>query len=335
MGDEHKISDYTKISQDRTGNIHTVSLEGVTSMSELNHDLLNDKNDLLSQPFRLPDGRTLTYAEYGDPNGIPVLYFHGLAGSRLEPAVLDENDLVKAGIRMIACDRPGMGGSDYQPGRGFSHWPVDIVTLTDRLGLEKFAVIGLSGGAGYVSACARLIPDRLSAAVIVSGAGPMDSPEARASLPTANRLMWGIAGRSVALMGLFLYVTKSMQGDPAKIREQMMRSMPPAEKAFFEKPGRLEAFLASGLESMRHGVRGVAWDTHLYSCPWDFRMEEICFPVRLLHGEADLNVPAAVARKVASSIPGCQATFYPGEGHITLLANHLDEVFITLAANNI
>jgi pimeloyl-ACP methyl ester carboxylesterase len=77
-------------------------------------------------------------------------------------------------------------------------------------------------------------------------------------------------------------------------------------------------------------VRGVAWDTHLYVRSWDFRLEEIGFPVRLLHGEADLNVPVAVARKVAATIPGCQATFYPGEGHISILANHLDEVIYAL-----
>jgi pimeloyl-ACP methyl ester carboxylesterase len=285
--------------------------------------------DLLSQSFRLPDGRTLMYAEYGVPNGKPIFYFHGLAGSRLEPGVIDAKVLEKAGVRMITCDRPGMGGSDFQPGRGFSHWPEDIVPLADRLGLGKFAVLGVSGGGGYVSACARLIPERLSAAVIISGAGQMDSPEARASFPTINRLLWGLAGRSVRLTSLFLKFSMFVQGDPAKIREQMMHTMPPSERAFFEKPGRLEAFIASGLESMRQGTRGVAWDTHLYAIPWDFHMEEICFPVRLLHGEADLNVPVAVARQVAAAIPGCQATFYPGETHLSILA-HLDEVILTL-----
>jgi pimeloyl-ACP methyl ester carboxylesterase len=82
---------------------------------------------------------------------------------------------------------------------------------------------------------------------------------------------------------------------------------------------------------MRQGTRGVAWDTHLFAIPWDFRLEEIRFPVRLLHGEADLNVPVAVARKVAAAIPGCQATFYPGEGHFSTLANQLDEIILTLA----
>lgn len=272
------------------------------------------------------------YAEYGAPNGKPVFYFHGLAGSRLEPGILDGQDFEKAGIRLVAPDRPGMGGSDFQPGRGFRHWPADIVALADSLGLGKFGVFGVSGGGGYVSACARLIPDRLSAAVIVSGAGQMDSPEARASLPTMARWMWGLAARSVRLISLFLKVMmRPVQGDPAKIRKQMISSMPPGERAFFEKPGRLEAFITSGVESMRPGVQGLAWETHMYARPWDFRLEEICFPVRLLHGEADSNVPVALARKVAASIPGCQATFYPGESHISLVGAHLEEVLVALA----
>jgi pimeloyl-ACP methyl ester carboxylesterase len=287
--------------------------------------------NLLTQSFRLPDGRNLAYAEYGVSGGNPVFYFHGGAGSRLEPAMLGGEELEKAGIRLIACDRPGMGGSDFQPGRGFRHWPADIVALAGSLGLVKFGVFGVSGGGGYVSACARLIPDRLSAAVIASGAGRMDSPEARASLSIMGRLMWGLAARSVRLTGLLLNLTKpNVRGDVAKIRQRMMRTLPPEEAVIFEKPGRLEAFIASAEESMRQGVHGIAWDSHLCARPWDFRLEEICFPVRLLHGEADLNVPVAVARKIAAAIPGCQATFYPGEGHFSTVMNHLDEVFNSL-----
>jgi pimeloyl-ACP methyl ester carboxylesterase len=283
------------------------------------------------QSFRLPDGRTLTYAEYGTPNGRPVFYFHGTPGSRLEPALLDDNDIAKAGIRLIACDRPGMGGSDFQPGRGFSHWAADVVALANNLGLGKFGVCGISGGSGYVAACARLIPDRLSSAVIVSGAGHMDSPAARASLSAQGRLIWWIAARSVPLMGLMLSGMKNgTKADPEKIRKQGMKGMQPVEAAVFEKPGRLEAFMATGAESLRQGTRGVAWDTHLYPSPWDFRPEEINFPVRLLHGEDDQNVPVAIARALAAEIPGCSATFYPGEGHMSTLANHLDEVFSAL-----
>jgi pimeloyl-ACP methyl ester carboxylesterase len=273
------------------------------------------------------------YAEYGVPDGKPVFYFHGLSGSRLEAAVLDVDDFAKAGIRLIAPDRPGMGGSDFQPGRGFSDWTVDVTALAESLKLGKFGVFGVSGGGGYAAACAGLIPEQLTAAVIVSGAGWMDSPEARRSLPIMGRLVYGLAARSVGLTGLLLNLTKPRNlADPAKIREQMMRSLPPEEAAVFDKPGRLEAFIISGTESMRQGVQGIAWDTHVCAQPWDFRLEEIHFPVCLLHGEADRNVPVAVARKVAASIPGCKATFYPGEGHFSTLVNHMDEVISALSA---
>ena len=245
--------------------------------------------------------------------------------------MLDVDHFTKAGMRLIAPDRPGMGGSDFQPGRGFSHWPADVVALADRLGLGKFGVFGVSGGGGYAAACACLIPERLTGAVIASGAGWMDSPEARASLPFMGRLIYGLAARSVRLTSLLLNLTKPRGlGDPAKIRRQMTHRLPPEEAAVFDKPGRLEAFIASGAESMRPGVHGIAWDTHVCARPWDFRLDEIHFPVRLLHGEADQNVPVAVARKVAAGIPSCQATFYPGEGHFTTVVNHLDEVISTL-----
>jgi pimeloyl-ACP methyl ester carboxylesterase len=222
----------------------------------------------MAQSLRLPDGRSLAYAEYGALDGMPVFYFHGLSGSRLEAAMLDNDAFEKAGICLIACDRPGMGRSDFQPGRGFSHWPADIVCIADRLGLGKFGVFGVSGGGGYVSVCARLIPDRLTAAVIASGLGHMDSPEARAAMPFMSCLLWWVAARSVRLTGLLLSLTKPPdQGDVEKTRQRMTRSLPPGEAAVLEKPGRLEAFIASGAESMRQGLKGIVWDTHVCARP--------------------------------------------------------------------
>jgi pimeloyl-ACP methyl ester carboxylesterase len=142
-----------------------------------------------------------------------------------------------------------------------------------------------------------------------------------------GRVMYGLAARSVHLTGTLLNLTKP-RGlvDLEKVRQRMRKSLPPGEAVVLEKPGRLEAFIASGTESMRQGVHGIAWDTHVVASPWDFRLDEIRFRIRLLHGEADQNVPVAVARKVAADIPRCQATFYPDEGHFSTVVNHLDEV---------
>ena len=115
----------------------------------------------------LPDKRQLAYAEYGDSNGHPVLYFHGLISSRLDLSTLGDKIINKFGLRMIALDRPGVGQSDFQPNRGFSDWANDVVFFADALNLDKFSVLGVSGGCGYVAACAAKIPERIYAAVIV------------------------------------------------------------------------------------------------------------------------------------------------------------------------
>jgi pimeloyl-ACP methyl ester carboxylesterase len=128
--------------------------------------------------FKLPDGRTLVYAEYGAPAGKPIIYFHGSPGSRLDPQMLDQSCLVKFNVRLIAPDRPGMGLSDFQPNRKISDWPDDVVALADSLGLHSFAVLGVSGGAPYAEVCALKIPHRLTAVAIVSGVGPFAAPDA-------------------------------------------------------------------------------------------------------------------------------------------------------------
>lgn len=57
----------------------------------------------------LSDGRTLAYCDYGDSRGHPVFYAHGGPGSRLEGSFFNET-AARFGFRLIATDRPGMGG---------------------------------------------------------------------------------------------------------------------------------------------------------------------------------------------------------------------------------
>src|SRR5262249_39080994 len=84
----------------------------------------------------------LSYAEFGRPEGDPVLYFHGSPSSRLEPLLLGDEMLGRLGLRVISPDRPGMGGSDFQPGRRITDWPADVTSLADAPGLDRFAVRG-------------------------------------------------------------------------------------------------------------------------------------------------------------------------------------------------
>ena len=98
------------------------------------------------QTIIVPDGRTLGFAEYGDPSGRPVLFFPGTPSGRLfhHP---DESIALSLGARVFTVDRPGYGLSDFQAGRSLLDWPDDVVSLADAVRIERSAVIGASGGA--------------------------------------------------------------------------------------------------------------------------------------------------------------------------------------------
>jgi len=131
----------------------------------------------LNQTIKLADGRKLGYDEFGSQDGRPVFYFHGTPSSRLEWQLFGSDALAKAlRLRLIVPDRPGMGLSSFAAGRRISDWPADVASLADHLGMQRFAVLGYSGGGPYAVACALALPERLTRVGVVSGAGPFDQP---------------------------------------------------------------------------------------------------------------------------------------------------------------
>ena len=108
---------------------------------------LSENPDYANQTMALSDGRMLGFAQYGDPLGKPVFFFHGGAGSRLEhPA-----HVCAVGVRIIVIDRPGHGLSDYHPERQLLDWPLDVAQLADHLQIDRFYVLGWSAGGGSSS----------------------------------------------------------------------------------------------------------------------------------------------------------------------------------------
>jgi pimeloyl-ACP methyl ester carboxylesterase len=272
----------------------------------------------------LPDSRRLAYAEYGEPNGHPVLYFHGSPSSRLEPLILGNEAIAQNGIWVIAPDRPGVGQSDFQPNRGFSDWVNDVVFLADTLSWNKFSILGASGGCGYVAACAAKIPERLYAAVIVSGAWRIDLNE---DVPILGRCFWLLGKYFPALQQILIKsMGQSLKGSPEKLLATFKQQFPPADYAVLEQPGRLEPFCETTLEAMREGTKGTAYDVQRYSHEWDFSLDEIQIPLIVLHGEQDRNVPIGSVRRLVTSLPTAQFTSYPEEGHFSLIINQFEVI---------
>jgi pimeloyl-ACP methyl ester carboxylesterase len=263
------------------------------------------------------------YAEFGQPDSHPVIYFHGGASSRLEPLLFDEL-INKFGLRFIAPDRPGIGQSDPQPDRGFSDCPKDVVVLADTLGLDKFSVLGVSSGGGYVFACAAKIPERLLSAVVVSGGWDMDSLK---DLPMFSRWIYTLSKTFPLLFEVVIKLSmRPFQGSSEKLLASFKQQLPAVDYAVFQSPQRLQAIRESAIESMRQSTKNVALDVLLYVYPWDFKAAEIQIPVQLFHGEQDTKVPTSMTRQVVDRLPTAQLFSYPDEGHISVGINQFTAI---------
>lgn len=303
----------------------------MSSRTELN------SNSSLSQIFSLKDGRKLGFAEFGDFEGIPILYFHGHKSSRLEPKMYDLNVLQNK-CRLIAIDRPGFGLSDFKIGNKLLDWPDDIVELTKNLNIDKFAVLGGSGGGPYVCACAFKIPQRLTACGIVSGLGPIEF--GTEGMNKNNRRELSMARKYPKLLEkiykLQVRFVKKLQGktieEIAKTFQKRQGDLPEPDKKLFEDTEKLSLFVELMSEPLRQGINGIVHEAKLFANYWGFDLREISseLPVFLWHGELDNSVPVRMARMVCKSIPNCKGKFFPNEAHLSTAVNHFNEIIETL-----
>ena len=280
---------------------------------------------------RLPDGRRLAWAEFGDPRGAPVIYCHGFPGSRTQ-AGLAHDAAARLGLRVVGVDRPGIGRSGRAPGRRLADWPADVSRVADALALGRFGVLGLSAGGPYAAACARMIPERLVAVAIVSGLGPPESWGEARGMRWVARLGLRLAAKSPSLAGPdFGVIARGIARDADRMLALVERFYAAPDRAVLARPGVRPLILASFREGVRQGGAPLAQDLGLLARPWGFGLEEIEIPVELWHGEVDNVVPPGMGRHVAARIPGCRSHFLPREGHFSLVIDHMVAILATLA----
>lgn len=285
------------------------------------------KTDII---LTLPDGRKLAYAEFGKPDGYPVLYFHATPSSRLEPLFLGDDYFYQLGLRVICPDRPGMGDSDFQVNRSFSDWPNDVLFLTEALGLNMVSVLGVSGGGGYAAVCAARIPEKLSRVVIASGSWRIDSKAVK-KIGMPLNLMWQVTRYAPIFIPVIIkFLARMMSQQPSSKDGQSSAPpnniLPAADHAVMAQPGRTEINQQIMQEVLRQGTKGPAWDYRLCVQEWDFDLAEIQMPIVMFHGELDRNYPVALVQQVADDLPNAQLIRFPSEGHISTYTNHFDSI---------
>jgi len=260
----------------------------------------------------LDDGRTLAFTDIGSPEGSVVFYCHGAPGGRLELVALD-TAFAEVGVRVVAPDRPGYGGSTPLAGRTTASWATDIAALADRLGAERFGVMGLSSGGPYTVACAALLPDRVCGAVVAAGNTDMSWPDARTGYLESELTIMELDDEDAAVA----YCVDQYGADGSRFFEGEM-DLGATDNAWLADQDNAAALFATMGEAFRQGVTGYAHDITVQGRAWTFDPGSISVPVIVAHGEDDQLVPIAHSRHTASLISGAELRLISGRGHLSL-----------------
>jgi pimeloyl-ACP methyl ester carboxylesterase len=260
--------------------------------------------------LELSDGRALHYydtREAPDDGRTGIFWLHGTPNIGTPPEPLFAA-AARSGLRWVSYDRPAYGGSSSRPGRDVASAAADVAAIADTLGIDRFAVLGHSGGGSHALACAALLPGRVLAVVSASAPAPSDAPG----------LDWfagwspgGIAEQRAALGGraaLEAYLP-SAQFDPEIFTPGDHAALDGGWSWFGDVVG----------EALAHGPEGMVQDLLAGARDWGFALADITVPTLIMHGAADRMVPAAHGGWLAAHCPGAELRLIAGAGHITVL----------------
>jgi pimeloyl-ACP methyl ester carboxylesterase len=257
----------------------------------------------------LGDGRVLHVYDTGRAGSdeLVISWHHGTPNIGAPPAPLfAAGD--RLGIRWVSHDRPGYGGSSPLPGRDVASAAHDVGAVMDWLGIERFAVMGHSGGGPHALACGALLPERVLAVVSVAGLAPFD----------AEGFDW-FAGMSPAGEAS---LRAAVAGRQAKERHE--------DSVGEEDPGFVSAdldalagewswFMSVVGPAVAAGPAALIDDDLAYVTPWGFDPSDVAPPVLLVHGTADRVVPASHGEWLAGRCPDAELRLHPDDGHISVL----------------
>lgn len=277
---------------------------------------------------RLRDGRALAYAEWGPADGRPVLHLHGVPDGRFSwgggSACKDR------GVRLIAVDRPGVGGSDPKPGRSVADWPADVEELAQQLGLDRFAVSGWSAGGAYALACAHELQPRIDAVALVSGIGRLDLPGFVEQMSTATA--WRLAARAPSAMKIaYSALARLARRSPGAAQKVLFAGISKVDRAVIDRPDVGPRLVSAYVEATRPGGGGLTEDMQAVLSPWGFDPTEIRLPVHVVHGRRDTVAPPAHAEYWIETLEAADPVWVDDAGHF-LIEDHVGKVLDALAA---
>ncbi|MCT9096080.1 alpha/beta fold hydrolase [Haloarchaeobius sp. HME9146] len=275
----------------------------------------------------LADGRSLAFAEYGDPDGTPVIAFHGLPGSRLfgrfyADAAMD------AGVRIVAPARPGYGESSPKRDRTVSDWAADVRELADHLGFDEFSVVGYSAGGPHALAVAASC-DRVTRVAVVAGMAPRAVVSGG---PWFLKLMVPLGRHAPWILGALFRMQAWLAERQDDAEMLSFLTDRPIGDVPVDGQRTVEAVLAADFQNaFEHGPSGAVGDSRAVNRPWGVAFDDIDVPVRGWYGTADDNVPVEAAGWLSDVVPEATVERVPDEDHLSVLVETRETVCSWLA----
>ncbi len=262
--------------------------------------------------------RRLSFAEFGNPRGRAVLWMHGTPGARRqvpEPARLAALEL---DLRIVGIDRPGIGRSTPHRYTCIRDFAGDVEPLLDALGIDDFAMIGLSGGGPYVLGCAHAMPQRLQVAGLIGSVAPTCGPDAVSGGPVALTRTLGPLLTTLRLPLSFALTTAAWVGRPVAGRalDLYARLNPEPDRRMLARPEFRAMFLDDLLHGSKLGLRAPIDDLILFGKDWGFALGDVSVPVHVWHGDADHIVPFEHGQHLVARLPDAQLHRIAGESHL-------------------
>ncbi|HWC33977.1 MAG TPA: alpha/beta hydrolase [Mycobacteriales bacterium] len=258
----------------------------------------------------------MSFAEYGNPGGRPVVWLHGTPGGRRQIPQEARIAAQETNLRLIAIDRPGCGHSTPYQYDNILEFATDLEVVVDLLGIGEFAMVGLSGGGPYVLASAYALYPRVKAAAVLGGVAPSVGDEAAEGGPvkltaqlqpllvhlrtplafTVSTLVHAL--RPLGVPAIMAYARVSPEGDRRVLNRPEIRTM------------MLDDIFNSGR------LHAAVYDLGLFGREWGFSVRDVKIPVRWWHGDADHIIPFRHGQHMVSLLPDAELLVLPGESHL-------------------
>jgi pimeloyl-ACP methyl ester carboxylesterase len=272
---------------------------------------------MIDDTVAVRQGRALEVREYGDPRGHPVFFFHGLIGSHHQASYVAEQ-AKRAGLRIIAPNRPGVGRSDFVARKTPLEAVGDVEDLAKALRIEEFSVIGISGGAPYALAVLYRLADRVRTVTVISGMGPSQLPGGLHGMDTRRRILLAAGSRYPQLARkAFQTAARRFHARPEHFLKRLLKTWTEPDQELFRRQEVFDLFMKDLHQVFANvnGPEGLAQELSLYR-NYGFALGDLPTNHRITiwHGLTDNIVPPAMAWKMVQALPNAEAHFLPG-GH--------------------